>query len=596
MLATLKKMGALLSAREKLHLVLLAFLIAAAGLFETLGVASVLPYMSLLITPESEISQRVFAYAGRFSGVDSREHIVVVVGVCVLVGVVGGTLLSGFATWFALRFALLRIHTMSQRVLASYLMRDYEFFILRHSSNLLKNLLSEVSNVVGGILTPLIQMSTRIVVAVLLAILLFVVNFAVAAVSIGVFLAFYLAIYTFTRRKLSSMGEECVAANDARFQTLSELFSGIREVKLWNKEEHYYAAFSRASARFADLNSSNQLIALLPRYALEMLAFGGMVLVTIVLASSSSSFATYIPLLSLYAAAGYKLLPSLQQIYVNLAAIRYCSASLDTLVEESRSWLAETDKPQRNVPAPRARHLEREIRFENVTYQYPRSDRPAVGPLNLSIPAFSTTGIVGSSGAGKSTVLDLMLGLLPPTSGKIWIDDFLLERNSRQSWASVVGYVSQSIYLTASTVAENIAFGTLSDEIDMQAVEEAARAAQVWDVIQALPEKFATRLGERGLRLSGGQRQRIAIARALYRKPEILIFDEATSALDSETEEAVMESIRMLAHQKTIVIVTHRLSTLRDCERLYTLEGGRAVQSEISQTRPSETPSRMSKV
>jgi len=569
----------LLSVQEKIHLAMLACLICAAALFETLGIASILPYMSLLTVPDADMSRRVFEFAARISGETSRDQLVVYVGIAVLFGVVAGTVLSGLSTWFALRFALLRVHSMSQRILISYLSRDYEFFIQRNSSTLLKNLLSEVGNVVGGVLTPLIQMSTRILVVVLLAALLFAVNFKVAAISVGVFLGFYATIYVLTRRSLSRMGVEAVAANEARYQTLSELFGGIREVKLWNKEVYYLTLFSRASGHFADMNSRSQLISLLPRYALEVLAFGGMVIVTIMLANSGQSLSDYIPLLSLYAAAGYKLLPSLQQVFMNLSAIRYSAASLDTLIEESKTWLPADASLQSSSPVGQERHLGREIRFEDVIYRYPGSDEAAVGPLNLTIPAFCTTGIVGASGAGKSTVLDLMLGLLQPTSGRIFVDDQALDAESCQGWAAVVGYVPQSIYLTDGTVAENIAFGTVSNEINLDAVAAAARAAQVYDVIDALPERFETRLGERGLRLSGGQRQRIAIARALYRNPEILIFDEATSALDSETEEAVMEAVRSLAHQKTIVIVTHRHSTLRDCERLYSLENGKLVNA-----------------
>lgn len=581
MLDVLRRVILLLSTREKVQLAMLACLVSFAALFETLGVASILPYMSLLAAPGSEMSVRVFDYATRLTGETSHDRLVVYVGSAVLVGVIVGSILSGFATWFALRFSLLRIHTMSQRILISYLGRDYEFFIQRNSSTLLKNLLSEVGNVVGGVMTPLIQMSTRIIVVALLALLLIAVNFTVAAISIGVFLGFYIGIYTLTRRGLSRMGAEAVAANDARYQILSELFGGVREVKLWSKEKYYLSRFSCASSRFADMNSRSQLVALVPRYALEMVAFGGMVVVTIVLASAGKNFSDHIPLLTLYAVAGYKLLPGLQQIFVNLAAIRYSAASLDVLVEESNTWLPADATLQQPVQKGSERHLNQEIRFEDVTYCYPGCQEAAVGPISFSIPAFCTTGIVGASGAGKSTVLDLMLGLLQPSSGRIFIDGQALNAESRQNWAAVVGYVPQSIYLTDGTVAENIAFGTPSNNIDLTAVVAAARAAQVYDVIEALPEKFNTRLGERGLRLSGGQRQRIAIARALYRNPEILIFDEATSALDAETEEAVMEAVRSLAHQKTIVIVTHRHSTLRDCERLYTLERGKLISSVL---------------
>lgn len=559
----------------------LAGLVAVSALFETLGVASILPYMTLLLMPDAEVSQRVLHYAALVFGGESRERLVLHVGFLVLSGVIAGTALSGFATWFALRFSLMRVHTMSQRILCSYLARNYEFFIQQHSSKLLKNLLSEVSAVVGGVLTPLIQLCTRLVVITSLTLLLFAVDAKVASVSVSIFLIFYLGIYIASRKSLARMGAEALSANDVRYQTLTELFGGIREVKLWNKENYYFDLFSRASGHFASMNSKSQLIALLPRYALEVIAFGGIISVTLVLVQAGSNFSDHIPLLSMYAAAGYKILPSLQQIFMNLAAIRYSASSLDTLLTEGNSLQSEEIGVRTPQGAPSERNLKREIRFEDVAYRYPGSNDVAVGPLNLIIPAFATVGIIGASGEGKSTVLDLLLGLLQPSSGRILIDGSPLDVTSRHTWAGVIGYVPQSIYLTDGTVAENIAFGTSSEDIDLATVQNAARAAQVHDVIDALPMKFATRLGERGLRLSGGQRQRVAIARALYRNPEILVFDEATSALDSETEVAVMEAIRSLAHQKTIVIVTHRLATLRDCDQIYVLENGKVTETNL---------------
>lgn len=582
MFVIFQKVKSILTPQERVHLMMLASLVCTSAFLETFSVASILPYMSLLAAPDSEISLRVFEFASRMTGETLRDRLVIYVGFATLFFVIVGTLFSGLTTWFVLRFSLLRVHSLSQRILISYLARDYEFFIQRNSAVFLKNLLSEVGTLVGGVMTPLIQMITRVLVVLLMVTLLLIVNFEVAFVSMSIFLGFYIIIYALTRRNLSRMGVEGVAANESRYKILSELFGGIREIKLWKKERYYFSLFSSASERFADVNSKSQLLALVPRYIIEVLAFGGIVVITIMIAGSGDTFANYIPILSLYAVAGYKLLPSLQQIFVNLSSIRYSAASLDTLLEEkkvSASFLCDSES---NEVTDLKLNLNQEIRFEDLTYTYPGAEDIAVGPLNFSIPAFRTTGIIGSSGAGKSTILDLMLGLLKPTSGNIYVDDQVLDEKYRQIWAARVGYVPQSIYLTDGTVAENIAFGIPSKDIDRVAVASAARTAQIEDVINGLPQKFDTHLGERGLRLSGGQRQRIAIARALYRDPKILIFDEATSALDSETEESIMESLRSLAHSKTIVIVTHRLSTLRDCDRLYLLEGGMLITDYVN--------------
>lgn len=561
---------------------MLGMLVSFSALIETLGVASILPYMALLTTPESDIAKRVFSSASQVFGASSREQIAVLTGVFVFIAIVIGTTVSGLATWLSLRFTMIRAHSLSMRILESYLASDYEFFIQRRSSELLKNLLSEVSNVVGGVLTPLIQMSTRLIVTVLIVALLFIVDAAVALTSVSIFLVVYLTIYSLSRRALSRMGSESIKTNEARYRVLSELFGGIREVKLWNKERYYSSAFAIASARFADLNANSQLIALLPRYGLEIVAFGGMVLVTIFLAGSEQGISSYLPLMSLYAIAGYKLLPSLQQIYVNLASLRYSAASLDVLMGESKKWVLESNVAQQSAEKETVERLSGEIEFENVSYQYPTSSEPAIGAINLRIPECAVIGIIGPSGAGKSTLLDLMLGLLEPSSGRILINGVPMTEELRRHWSGNVGYVPQSIFLTDGSVAENIAFGTAAADIDMNAVIAAAKTAQIYEFIQTLPEKFDTYVGERGLRLSGGQRQRIAIARALYRNPTILIFDEATSALDSETEDAVMDAVASLAHKKTIVIVTHRISTLRDCDYLYAMKDGKLAPGRLS--------------
>lgn len=573
----------LLSPSEKKQLVLLGGLVSLAALLETIGVASILPYMTLLTTPESAIAKRVFGFVSAQFGLAGKSQIITVTGLAVLMMVVFSTSATGLSTWLSLRFSMRRVHSLSLRILGSYLAQDYEFFVQRSSPELLKNLLSEVANVVGGVITPLIQMTTRIIVVILIVGLMLFVNVTVALISFTVFLMSYLIIYWLSKRALSRMGVDAVKVNNSRYQILSELFGGIREVKLWGKENYYYMAFSRSSERFANLNANNQLIALLPRYGMEIIAFGGMIIVTIILARSSNDFSTYLPMLALYAVAGYKLLPSLQQIYVNLASIRYSLASLDVLLLESKKWGLANEGSLQALKAPQEREqhaLTNEIRFDQVTYRYPNSPDLALGPISIHIPAFSTVGVIGPSGGGKSTLLDVLLGLLEPTSGELTMDGVPITAKTRHNLTDSIGYVPQTVFLTDGSIAENIAFGTASKDIDLEAVKAAAKVAQIDKFIETLPGGYAENVGERGVRLSGGQRQRIAIARALYRNPSILVFDEATSALDSDTEEAVMEAVRLLAHRKTIVIVTHRLSTVRDCDVLYAVENGRLVSEK----------------
>jgi len=578
MFETLRKLLFLLSRQEKMYFLILICLSGSAALTETLGVASIFPYISILTAPDSNVSQRIFHFAALLTGESSQYQISLYIGLAVFFSIVAGTAFSGITTWLVLNFSLLRIHSMSQRILSSYLSNDYEFFIQRNSSTFLKNLLSEIGGIVGGVLTPLIQLCNRALLIIFTTVLLLMIDFTVAIVSLGVLISSYSIVYLSLRGTMSRMGSEAVTSNEARFHILTELFSGIREVKLWNKEQYYYQLFSTASSSFARSNSRSQLIALLPRYAIEIITFGGMVLGIIFLNSSGNVFAQYIPLLALYAAAGYKLLPSAQQIFANLSSIRYSSSSLKSIVDELGENICSRSIQRQIIASTHEIKLSKAITFENVTYRYPGTVMASIGPISLSIAAFSTTAIVGESGSGKSTIMDLVMGLLAPTSGRIFVDDQELDASSSRVWSHNVGYVPQNIYLTSGTIAENIAFGSSIDSIDYDSVVRAAQLSQIYDLIETLPLKFSTPVGENGVRLSGGQRQRIAIARAMYRNPEVLIFDEATSALDTSTEELVMQAISLLGHRKTIVIVTHRKNTLGYCDRVYTLCDGILIE------------------
>jgi ABC-type multidrug transport system fused ATPase/permease subunit len=309
----------------------------------------------------------------------------------------------------------------------------------------------------------------------------------------------------------------------------------------------------------------------MPRFALEAIAFGGMLLVILYLMAQSGSFAAALPIVTLYAFAGYRLMPALQQIYGAVTQLKYAGPALKAL---------HTDLVGLNPVEPYGKvleplHLNKCIELNTIVYQYPKANAPALNGINLSIPARSTVGLVGSTGSGKTTTVDLILGLLEPQEGTLCIDGQVVNASNRRQWQKSIGYVPQHIYLADDTVSANIAFGLAQEMMDQRAVERAAKIANLHDfVVQDMPQGYGTMVGERGVRLSGGQRQRIGIARALYHNPSVLVLDEATSALDNLTEQAVMEAVHNLSHSITIILIAHRLTTVRECDQIFLLEKG----------------------
>jgi len=579
MLETIRKVLELLSPSERRKGYLLLIMVLIMAMLDTAGVASIMPFMSVLANPdainESGLLQKVY------KGFDfkSTESFLYFLGVVVFIALISSIVFRALTTYLLLRFTFMRNYTLSQRLVAAYLHQPYEWFLNHHSADLGKTILAEVEQVVNGSIIPLMLMIAYATVVLSLMMLLFVIKPVLAISVVSALGMAYAAIYFSLRSYIDRIGHDRVKANRERFQVIQETFGGIKDVKVSGLESTMLGRYKGPAMRYARHLAILQIAVELPRYVLEAIAFGGILLVVMYFISIENGLRSVLPVLAVYTFAGYRLMPALQQVYLQISSMRFSSPALDALHKDLLGFGGgineEVTRKEKHILP-----LRHKFKLEDVTYAYPNSEKPTLSELSLTFSAKSTVAIVGTTGSGKTTTVDIILGLLRPQSGKMTVDDKKVTDENIRQWQDAIGYVPQHIYLADDTVTANIAFGVPMNDINHEAVERAARIANLHDfVANDLTLGYKTMVGERGVRLSGGQRQRIGIARALYHDPEVLILDEATSALDNLTEQAVMEAVHNLGHRKTVIIIAHRLSTVRQCDVIFMLENGRLLDS-----------------
>ena len=575
MLINLKKLLHFLSHGERKQLTLLLIMTLVMALLDTIGIASIMPFITVLANPD--IIETNYILNGMFQaleifGIKTKKEFLFVLAVLVFVLLVISTAFKLLTTYITARFVYMSEYSISKLLMEGYLNQPYSWFLNRNSADLGKSILAEVGTIVGSGLRPMIDLIAQCVLAITLLSLLILVDLKIALIVFSVFGSAYWLIYKLSRRFIKRIGNERFKSNELRFISISEAFGAFKEVKVSGLEEPYIKKFSDPAKKMAKHHVSFNVVSQFPRYALEAVAFGGMLLLILYLMSHNRSFSTIVPIISLYALAGYRLMPALQKIYTSFAQFRFAGPVIDNLYDDVKSLKLLNPKLQKNVLPL---EFKKKITLNNVNFKYPNTSRSALKGISFDIIAKTTVGLVGTTGSGKTTSVDIILGLLEPKEGTLEVDGTIIDKQNLKAWQKTIGYVPQNIYLADDTISANIALGRENNNIDQKAVEIAAKIANLHEfVINELPKKYQTTVGERGVRLSGGQRQRIGIARALYHNPKVLILDEATSALDSLTEKAVMDAVHKLGKNITIILIAHRLSTIKSCDKIFLLEKG----------------------
>jgi ABC-type multidrug transport system fused ATPase/permease subunit len=558
--------------RKKLALVF--FLSLAQGIFQVIGVTSIFPFLAIASDPERiRHSQFGLRFLALLPPMGNRE-LLITAGVIAIVGLLLSNVVNLLAEYARTRYAHSFAHWLRVRLLRRMASQPYGYFLQRNSSDLLRKIMGDVMNYTGGVLLPLLDSVARALTAALLLATLFLVQPVIAlsaALGLG---SYYLIIFRLLARKRRETNEGLRTSFAGLYREAQQMLGGIKPIKVHRAEEHFLSRFAGHSAVAAQMSARLSIIANSTRYLVEPLAFGGLVLAVVVLAARGRDFSDILPNLGVMAVAGYRLLPALQLLYGQVTQFTTMRYSLDEVFEEFVA--AERDDKSGNVEISLAKSRPIEwhdaIMLDEVSFIYPGIDRPVLDRFSVTIQKNTSIGFIGPTGSGKSTLIDLLLGLHRPTSGRVLIDGQPLTPELIPSWQATIGYVPQEIFLIDDTIARNIALGVPDNEINNARLQEVCAMAQILDFIETeLRDGFQTTVGERGVRLSGGERQRLGLARALYQKPSLLLLDEATSALDTATEAKLIEALRNLSGKLTIVTVAHRLSTLANCDKLINL-------------------------
>lgn len=568
-----KKLRYVFDRKDKMKLIGLAMLMIVGSILELLAVAVFNPFIEVLMQTssiEDDSFLKLFFAHIHLNGIE--QYLVVLSALIAVIYLVKNIYLS-FLQNTILSFSYTTRMNLATRLLTTYMNEPYTFHLSKNIAEMQRCLQSDTSQFMS-LINSCLQLTVEMVTCLALAAYLFHTSHSITVV-IGVLLLLCIGLFFMISKKVSSrLGRQNERYNAKLFQWINQSLGGIKELKILQREEYFIDSYKTNYKKLIWGARVNELISALPKYIVETVAMVGLVFAIIIkLLFGHGALETFIPQIAVFAVAAFRLLPSVGRVNAYINSIMYNKASLDMIYDDLKEIDSEPVQEAEWQGEKENWIFNKGVIVEHVTYHYPDSDVEVLHDISMEIPKGKTVALIGPSGAGKTTLADIILGLLPPTSGVVRMDQHNIYENLR-SWREKLGYIPQTIYLSDDTIRNNIAFGIYQEQIDDNAIWKALEKAQLKEFVQGLENGLDTYVGDRGVRLSGGQRQRIGIARALYHDPEILVLDEATSALDSSTEQAVMESIESLQGLKTMIIIAHRLTTIKNADLVYEVSGG----------------------
>lgn len=562
-----------ISSRKGLGLVICTSLITA--IFETASVASILPFMAVVMDPSMLTKYQWLNSILNYLNIQTQQGGVIFTGAITVLFLALGNTVTATNLWIQTNYLAKARRALSTELFKGYLYLPYVFHIERDASSLSRVMSGDVESALSGFLASLLGVVSKGLSGLILIILIIAVDPVVAFGTVLVLGCGYLIVYRLIRVRQIKLGAKMVEASLLVGRTTLEGLHGIKELRVLGRESKAIDGYEKSFSVLTETQASNQLASALPRYFIEVFAFAGIIAVTLAFVLKGEG-ASAIPSLALYALAGNRLVPIFQQFFAAAITIKYHTKAVEAL-ENDLAIVRNDSNINSKDDNGIVLSFTKEIKLNRLTFQYPGAKKPALKDVSLSILRNQSIGLVGRTGSGKTTLADILLGLYQPEIGSITIDGIELNNGNERNWRKHVGYVPQNVFLINDSISQNIAFGIPKELIDHDAVIRAAEAAQAGEFIDQLSDKYNTLVGERGVKLSGGQRQRLGIARALYHNPDVLIFDEATSALDGMTEDAVMQALKHLSVERTIVLIAHRLRTVQACDRIIMLESGSIV-------------------